>query len=396
MRVVAILTAAGLGARLGAQLPKALVELAGEPLVVHAARALASVAGATVVTVPPGHEAEFRRVLQAASLEAVVVPGGPSRQASVAAGLAALADHPDDTVVLVHDAARPAVPRAVVQRIADAVAAGREAVVPGLPVPDTVKHVEPQARDLERVTATVDRAVLRVVQTPQGFTLGMLRAAHAGGNGREADERTAATDDAALVEAIGGTVWMVPGDEQGRKVTTQRDLAALEGAAPPRTGIAVDVHAFADPGDDRPMWLAGLHWPDESGLLGHSDGDAAAHAAAEALLSAAGIGDLGSLLGIDDPAWAGGSGQAVLAAAARAVREAGYEIGNVAVQVVAARPKLAPRRAEAEAVLTAACGAPVSLTATTTDGLGLTGRGEGVVAIATALVLCRRLLPEPG
>lgn len=138
------------------------------------------------------------------------------------------------------------------------------------------------------------------------------------------------------------------------------------------------------------MWLAGLSWPDEPrGLAGHSDGDVAAHAACDALLSAAGLGDLGSHYGTSDPAWAGASGASLLAETARRVRAAGFEIGNVAVQVVGNAPRLAPRRQEAEAALSAAAGASVTVSATTTDGLGLTGRGEGVAAIATALVVRR-------
>jgi 2-C-methyl-D-erythritol 2,4-cyclodiphosphate synthase len=157
-----------------------------------------------------------------------------------------------------------------------------------------------------------------------------------------------------------------------------------------RTGIGVDVHAFADPAAGRPMRLAGLDWPGEPGLGGHSDGDVAAHAGCDALLSAAGLGDLGVQYGVDDPRWALASGPELLSETARRVRAAGFEIGNVAIHVIGNRPRLGLRRAEAEQVLSSACGAPVTLAATTADGLGLTGRGEGVAAVASALVVARR------
>lgn len=187
---------------------------------------------------------------------------------------------------------------------------------------------------------------------------------------------------------------MVPGDALAFKVTTAWDLRRAEElvaraggagstASRLRSGIGTDVHAVDA---TQPLWLAGLHWPGEAGLAGHSDGDAVSHAMCDALLSAAGLGDIGGIFGTDDPELDGAHGEVFLRRTAELVREAGFSIVNVAVQVMAVRPKLSPRRAEAERILAAAVGAPVSLAGTTTDGLGFTGRGDGVAAVATALV----------
>ena len=232
----AVLTAAGTGSRLGRDVPKALVELAGAPLLVHAARRLVGSAeiDMLVVTVPRDSVDEVRALLLAAELgvRVEVVPGGVSRQASVAAGLAVLP--PSVRVVLVHDAARALVPPSLVARVARAVRAGHPAVVPGLPVTDTIKRIgltpggAAAGDDGAPVVATVNRDRLRAVQTPQGFDRDLIDRAHNAGLVRAATESTSATDDAALVEAIGGAVWLVAGDEDAFKITTPRDLALAE------------------------------------------------------------------------------------------------------------------------------------------------------------------------
>ena len=230
MTTAAILTAAGSGARLGRDEPKALVDLCGRPLVVHAARRLVA-SGAVdllVVTAPRERADDVARLLAAEDLPVpvTVVEGGASRQASVAAGLAVLPQAID--VVLIHDAARALVPPSLVARVADAVRSGHRAVVPGVPVSDTIKQVGQVSGDGAPVLATVSRERLRAVQTPQGFSRELVDRAHVAGLVRAASEATAATDDAALVEAIGVAVWLVDGAEDAFKITTRRDLAAAE------------------------------------------------------------------------------------------------------------------------------------------------------------------------
>ncbi|MFC4553752.1 2-C-methyl-D-erythritol 4-phosphate cytidylyltransferase [Georgenia faecalis] len=234
MTTAAILVAAGSGTRLGHDRPKALVALGGVPLLLHAARALAGsgCVSRVVVVAPAGHTAAVAGhfpdgVVPGSAVGVVLVPGGASRQASVAAGLAALDDDVD--VVLVHDAARALATPALVRVVETAVRAGHAAVVPGLPVTDTIKEVGPaDPAGAAPVRGTVDRTRLRAVQTPQGFVRATLEAAHAAGAARASDEARAATDDAGLCEALGVEVWVVPGEVDARKVTEPTDLALAE------------------------------------------------------------------------------------------------------------------------------------------------------------------------
>jgi len=232
VRCVAILTAAGSGTRLGHQLPKALVPLGGEPLVAHAARALATsaVVDSVVVTAPAGHLAQFDAlfdggVVPGTGVPVTVVAGGATRQASVAAGLAAAG--PCD-LVLVHDAARALAGSDLVRRVVAALRDGRGAVVPALPVADTIKQVAVQDDGAELVVHTPPRAVLRAVQTPQGFTYELLHRAHRAGAAHADDETRAVSDDAGLVEQLGEDVYLIPGEAAALKITTAADLVTAE------------------------------------------------------------------------------------------------------------------------------------------------------------------------
>lgn len=387
-QVAVIVVAAGSGTRLGHDLPKAFVPLGGRAILEHA---LLSVFGmrdpAQVIVVAPGGmllEADHVATgcAGAAAGYVDVVAGGETRQDSVRLGLAALRPHV--TTVLVHDAARALTPSTLFDAVADAVRASGDGVVPGLDVVDSIKRVDPQGR----VLGSVDRQELSAVQTPQGFPREMLFAAFAA-----AKEQV--TDDAALVASAGFPVTVIPGDPLAFKITTAWDLRRAElvlaargtGTGSPRVGTGLDVHAFDDTSE---LWLAGLHWPGERGLSGHSDGDAAVHAICDALLSAAGLGDIGRVFGTSDARLTGAHGDVFLREALRRIGDAGFRVGNVSVQIIGNRPKLAPRRAEAEAFLGRILDAPVNVSATTTDALGFTGRGEGIAALATAL-----LVPAP-
>ncbi|MCR2827096.1 2-C-methyl-D-erythritol 4-phosphate cytidylyltransferase [Microbacterium sp. zg.Y909] len=390
-RVAVIVVAAGSGTRLGAADPKAFVGLDQHTILRHCLEGVFSAPSAQVIVVaPPGREGDADTDALEASGDrrdlVQVVSGGPTRQASVAAGLHAV--WPDVEVVLVHDAARALTPPAVFERVIAAVDAGAAGVIPVLPVVDTLKRV-----DGARIVDGVDRAELAAAQTPQGFRRDVLDAAYAA-----AEEEF--TDDAAVVASAGHEVVIVDGSEMSFKITTPADLERARSLVSPvhpaatrldaqqpaaRVGVGTDVHAV---GGDGTLWLAGLEWPGEQPLSGHSDGDAVAHAIVDALLAAAGLGDIGTHFGTDRPEYAGAHADAFFARTRALLDEAGWAVGNVSVQVQARRPRFADRRAEAERVLSAALGgAPVSVSATTTDGLGFTGTGEGVAAFAVAMIV---------
>jgi 2-C-methyl-D-erythritol 4-phosphate cytidylyltransferase / 2-C-methyl-D-erythritol 2,4-cyclodiphosphate synthase len=323
------------------------------------------------------------------------VSGGPERTDSVVAGITALTAGgvADDTAVLVHDAARPAASPELMARVVAAIRAGT-GVVPVVPLPDSLKTLDAN----RMVTGSVDRDAVLAAQTPQGGTLRQIRAAmeetHAWGR--------VATDEAAAMTGGGIPVRAVDGEGLNRKLTEPGDDAALRAAlaawaapvtAPSvvaggaRAGIGFDAHRLEA---GRPMRLGGLDWPGEAaGLAGHSDGDAALHAVIDALLGAAGLGDVGTLYPPDDERWAGADSADLLAGAVGRLAEAGWRPANVDLAVAARRPPIAPRRREVARRVAKLCGlepSDVSVKGTTSDGLGFAG-DEGVAAFAVATVV---------
>ena len=404
-----IVVAAGSGTRLGQGAAKAFVGIDERTILSHCLDGVFAAFVAHVIIVAPENlvgdalteafsradAADRARPLRSGVRRdlVTVVAGGATRPASVSAGLAALWG--GDETVLVHDAARALTPPEVFVRVADAVRASGVGALPVLPVVDTLKRRAPTG-----ATGGVDRAELVRAQTPQGFNRGILVSAAQ----CAADVGEEFTDESSLVEAAGHAVATVEGDERAFKITTPADLeraralvaaelratasVPLDSPRAPefRVGVGTDVHAFGGEGS---LWLAGLEWPGERALAGHSDGDAVAHAIVDAVLSATGLGDIGTHFGVDRPEFSGAHADAFLARTRALLTEAGWAVGNVSVQVQANRPRFAARRAEAEARLSASLGAPVSVSATTTDGLGFTGAGDGVQAFAVALVTRR-------
>ena len=379
-KIAVILVAAGDGSRLQAGIPKALVKISDKTLLEHALENILQVKDLVQVVVA-SHEdrvEEFAAIAKAFAgdkVDLAFTPGGVSRQGSIANALKEVTASAD--VVLIHDAARCFAPASVFDRVANAVIETGSAVIPVLPVVDTIKNVNQDV-----VLGTVDRDGLRIAQTPQGFSREQII------NGYEAATADY-TDDASLLQAQGALVSSVLGDALAFKITVQADLEYAElllgNKVEQRTGIGTDVHRFSED-ESKPLYLGTILWPGETGLEGHSDGDALAHAVVDAMLAAAGLGDIGSNFGVDKPEYAGANGSVFITETLRLIAAEGWSVVNVSVQLIGNKPKLSPRREEVEQAMTALVGAPVSVGATTTDGLGFLGSSEGVGAVATALI----------
>jgi len=379
-RAWAVLAAAGSGSRFGAAVPKQLVPLGGRSLLVRSLEALLrSGAVEGVVVALPAGELERRGGLPeslAGRGEVILVAGGATRCASVRAGLAGLPAACN--LVLVHDAARPAVSADLIRRVAEG-AWRHGACIPGVPAVDTVKEVDPE----DRIVRTLDRGALRMAQTPQGFRRAVIEDAYRHLDQREADPTP--TDDASLVERAGHPVTVIDGEPDNLKVTAPDDLRRL-GLAVPRVGFGYDVHRFA-PG--RRLVLCGVEIPAEVGLLGHSDADVALHAVCDAVLGAAGLGDIGRLFADDDPAYRDACSLDLLREVCERARRAGFRMCSADVTIVAQQPRLAPHMESMCERLAGALGidpAAAAVKATTEEGLGFTGRKEGVAAYAVVVL----------
>jgi 2-C-methyl-D-erythritol 4-phosphate cytidylyltransferase/2-C-methyl-D-erythritol 2,4-cyclodiphosphate synthase len=381
-RIAAVIVAAGQSTRFGA--PKILTPIAGIPAILWAVRAFQAVPGWSklVLVINPELQPRVEAILAAdqSSVRVALVPGGERRQDSVLAGLAAAGDA---EVVVIHDGARPLVTPHLIEATVAAVRSGADAAVTAVPVADTLK------RDHGERVETVDRSDLWRAQTPQAFRADRLRAALA-----HADEHgLTVTDEAMAIEMMGGTVTLVPGDEQNIKLTTPGDavlIEALAGAqsqsrrATIRTGIGYDVHRLV-PG--RPLILGGIEIPFELGLEGHSDADVLLHAIADAILGAAAMGDIGRHFPPSDETYRGISSVTLLERSHNIIAAAGYEVVNIDATVIAEEPKIGPHADRMRAVIASALRtdtSAVSLKATTNERLGFAGRREGIAAMAVA------------
>jgi 2-C-methyl-D-erythritol 4-phosphate cytidylyltransferase/2-C-methyl-D-erythritol 2,4-cyclodiphosphate synthase len=390
-RISLIVAAAGRGARFGGAIPKQYMPCAGRPLLCHTLEALT--AGhefcAVTVVIHPDDRDLYEATLKQLSIPAAaqLTPpafGGATRQQSVRNGLRAQAGARPD-VVLIHDGARPFPSRELISRAIEA-AVTYGAAVPATPLTDTVKQVDAEGR----IVASPERASLRAVQTPQAFRFDLILEAH------DKAARADLTDDAAVAEAAGHATFVFEGDVDNGKVTTMQDLHEAEArltsrATEVRVGQGFDVHAFA-PGDG--VWLGGVRIPHDRKLEGHSDADVALHAIADAIYGALGDRDIGAHFPPSEPRWRGAISSIFLAHAAERVRARGGVIAHIDTTLICEAPKIGPFREAIRARIAEIAGIAITRTglkATTSEGLGFTGRREGIACLATATI---RLPPE--
>ena len=375
-RTVALVVAAGSGVRAGGELPKQYRLIGGRPLLAHAIEALTHPAVDEVrVVIGEGQESLYHQAVGGRPLPPPIV-GGATRQQSVRNGLAAIADD-KPARILIHDAARPFLPGRVIDRLLEALSRGAGAV-PVLPVVDTL------ARQEAHLGAVVPRERLVRVQTPQAFRFEEIFRAHAAWSGDEA------TDDAQIARAAGIEVATVEGDESLEKLTYESDFRRAEqqlaARLVSRTGFGFDVHAFAE---GESLWLGGINVPHKRGLKGHSDADVVLHALTDALLGALGEGDIGDHFPPTDPRWRGAASSLFVEHARDLADRVGARIDHVDLTIICEAPRIGPHRQAMRQRIAALLRLPiqsVSIKATTTEGLGFTGRSEGIAAQAVASI----------
>lgn len=374
MKTGVIIAAAGAGTRMGRGEPKQFIDIGGIPMLVRSARIFRDITEicGMIVTSAEEYIARTEEVLAGAGIEAEVIAGGAERQDSVRLAVEYMAEeHPDWDCVLIHDCARPFVTGEIVRRCIRA-ASSAGAAVPVVPVKDTIRE---RGR-------TLDRSGLFAVQTPQGFRTDVIIEAHR----RAAEDGFTGTDDISLAERIGIVPEMTEGSYKNIKITTPDDLEKISpGGRAARTGTGFDVHRSGGRG----LVLGGAEFPDETGLIGHSDADVLLHAVMDALLGAAGLGDIGRHFPDSDGRYAGISSMKLLREVGMMLEDAGFRPGNIDATVICERPKIAARTAEMEKNIAGALGIDaenVNVKGTTTEGLGFTGRGEGIAAGAVCTV----------
>ena len=369
---VAVVVAAGKGTRAGQAVPKQFASWRGKPLVRHSVeRLLVAGASQVIVVIPDGMLDQAHEALAGIDKLTFAI-GGATRQVSVMQGLLAVAGA-DVERVLIHDAARPLVPRAVIARLLAALET-HPGAIPVLPVVDSLALAKG-----DTMAGSADRDALRRVQTPQAFHFDAIMAAHKASAGDPT-----AGDDAQVLVANGGSVALVAGDEALAKITIAEDFMVRHPLV--RTGTGYDVHRLAE-GEE--LWLGGVKIEHDRGLAGHSDADVALHAIVDALLGAVGAGDIGQHFPPSDPQWRGAASDRFLAHAAKRVAEVGYQIGNIDLTIICEEPRIGPHREPIKARIAGILGVSpdlVNVKATTTERLGFTGRAEGIAAQAVATV----------